>query len=584
MSLSTSGHAGYDDIPNKGRQSPHPVQNADTPAAWGIGWRCPTLMIGLVTCGAMLSVGHHFYYRSFDETLVDSRNQQAWVIRIGTGFAFLVKSCLVSAVGVAAVQETWATLRRKSVKLSGIDSMFAVLNSPLAFFTNDLWMYAKTLTALAIISWLIPLTAIITPSTLYVAAMQSRQTSKLDVPSVSFADSFWLGQAGFEGAGRISFPSPDISRLFTVTASSMQLLPVPAPFPNSSYLLTFWGPSYKCQSLSEALLDVHGLNQGLWDSEIGNKTDRPLEIYSGAAPQELNNTLFIWAAGRNPLWNDDASQMTELVCQLWNTSYMVSLTFNNGIQTLTPISVEHIAYSNWSTEAGSTSLLRKKDQTVNGGFYVVHMLFSGLIQGDLDTGVSGSVNENITSRTAFTRLSIAQTGLFACPEMWNSSGADYLYGNISTTSCRNRTLARAVEDLSHNFTYNLLSLNAANTTVDVLDSTSRNFYVYDKEYLILAYMTALGVTVACVIVGFFALRRNGVSQSTSFSSVLMTTRNPELDRLAVGHCLGAEPLKKEIGKVRLQYGEIDSPDQRHKHAAFGTKGSVTALSKGEDYY
>ncbi|CBF83110.1 hypothetical protein AN3244.2 [Aspergillus nidulans FGSC A4] len=553
MSPSTSGHVDYDRISNKGRQSPRPLQGAELPAAWGIGWRCPTLMVGLVTCGAMLSVGHHFYYRSFDQTLVDSRNQQAWAIRIGTGFAFLVKSCLVSAVGVAAVQETWATLRRKSVKLSGIDSMFAVLDSPLAFFTPDLWLYAKTLTALAIISWLIPLTAIITPSTLYVVAMQARQTSRLGVPSVSFADSFWSGEAALEGAGRINAPSPNLSRLFTVTASSMQVLPVPAPFPNSSYLLEFWGPSYKCQSLSEALLNVHGLSQGLWDRQ-------------------------------NPLWNNNASQPTELVCQLWNTSYMVSLTFNDGIQTLTPISVDHIAYSNWSSEAGTYSLLQNSDPTVNGGFYVVHMLFSGLIQGNLRTGVSGSVRENITSQTAFTKLSIAQTGLFACPEMWNGSNSDYLYGNSLMTSCRNRTLARAIEDLSHNLTYNLLSLNAANTTVDVLDLTSRNFYIYDQEYLILAYMTALGVTVACIIIGFFALRRNGVSQRTSFSSVLMTTRNPDLDRLAVGHCLGAEPLEKEIGKVLLQYGEIESPGQRHKHAAFGTKGSVVALSKGEDYY
>ena len=69
----------------------------------------------------------------------------------------IIKACLVSAVGVAAVQETWATLRRKSVKLSGIDGMFAVLDNPLAFLTPDLWMHAKTLTVLAIVSWYVPI-------------------------------------------------------------------------------------------------------------------------------------------------------------------------------------------------------------------------------------------------------------------------------------------------------------------------------------------------------------------------------------------------------------------------------------------
>ncbi|KAL4997220.1 hypothetical protein BDV10DRAFT_170108 [Aspergillus recurvatus] len=585
MARSTNGDADYDPVHKRDDpQSPPPAQGADTPAAWGIGWRCPTLMVGLVTCGAMLSMGHHFYYRSFADTLVASSDQQTWAIRIGTGFAFLIKSCLVSAVGTAAVQVTWATLRRKSVKLSGIDGMFAVLSSPLAFLTPDLWLHAKTLTLLAIASWLIPLTAIVTPATLYVVALPSWQRTELPVPSVSFDESFWSGEVTFEGAGRINSPSPDISRLFTVTASSMQVLPVSAPFVRAFYNVTFWGPSYKCQRLSEALLEIPGMSQALWDSEVGNVTGWSERIYLGVAPPDLNNTLFVWTAGNNPLWNDNATQPTELVCQLWNTSYVVDLHFDESVQTLTPLSIDHVAYSNWSENAGSVSLIQDGGPTVNGGFYVTHMLFSSLIKGETLIGSTGAVWENMTSQTTLARMSIAQTGLFACPEMWNTSAYAYSYGNVSTTSCRNRTLARAIEDLSHNFTYSLLSLNAANTTVTVTDLTFRNFYQYSKEYLLLAYMTALGVTVACTIVGFFALRGNGVSQNTWFSSVLMTTRNPELDRLAVGHCLGSEPLKMEIGKVRLQFGEIEGADQRHKHAAFGTKGSVTALTKGDDYY
>lgn len=66
-------------------------------------------MVGLVISSAVLSVGHHYYYKSFDGARVGSREEQTWAIRIGTGFAFLIKSCLVSAVGLAAVQETWAT-------------------------------------------------------------------------------------------------------------------------------------------------------------------------------------------------------------------------------------------------------------------------------------------------------------------------------------------------------------------------------------------------------------------------------------------------------------------------------------------
>lgn len=309
----------------------------------------------------------------------------------------------------------------------------------------------------------------------------------------------------------------------------------------------------------------------------------------GTAPSDLNNTLFISATGSNPLWHDNATQPTELVCQLWNTSYVVDMHFTNGIQTLTPLSIDHVAYANWSKEAASSSAApsySESNSTVNAGFYVIQMILSGLLQGELVQSKRAGLWENktVASSTTYTDTSLADTGLFSCPELWNTSSYYYKYGNEPTTSCRNRTLAQAIEDLSHNFTYSLLSLNGGNTTVQVTDLTYRNYYFYGPTALLGAYIGALVVTIACVVVGFFALRRNGVTQNNSFSSFLMTTRNPELDRLAVGYCLGSGPLKGDIDKVRLRFGETEGANPQHRHAAFGVKGSVTDLSKGEDYY
>ncbi|KAL2861718.1 hypothetical protein BJX68DRAFT_223128 [Aspergillus pseudodeflectus] len=594
MSPSTNDHAGDDSSHGKRPESPMllpvqaPVQEAEAPAAWGVGWRCPTLMVGLLISGAMLSVGHHFYYRSFDGSRVASREQQTWAIRIGTGFAFLIKSCLVSAVGLAAVQETWSTLRRKSVRLSSIDSMFAVRGSPLAFLTLDLWLYAKTLTVLAVVCWLIPLTAIVTPATLNVVTYPAWDEAELLVPNVNFDLSYWQNEVTHSEFA-ISSPSVDMARVFTAMASTAQVLPVTAPFSNSSYELSFWGPSYKCQRLSEALVEIDGVTQELWDSEIPEPMFQSSRIYMGTVPSDLNNTVFISAEGSNPLWNDNATQPTELVCQLWNTSYVIDMHFTNGIQTLTPISVDHVAYANWSGRDASLTVQPShvvSDPTVNAGFYVTHLMFSGLLQGQLVMTKRGGLTENRTASTSapFTDTSLAQTGLFACADIWNTSSYGYPYGDDANTLCRNGTLAQAIEDLSHNFTYSLLSLNGGNTTVAVMDRTLRNYYFYGATGLLTAYMSAVAVSIVCVIIGLVALRRNGVAQGTSFSSVLMTTRNPELDRLAVGQCLGTEPLKDEIGKVRLQFGEIEGAELRRRHAAFGTKESVTALSKGEDYY
>ncbi|KAB8223226.1 hypothetical protein BDV33DRAFT_228673 [Aspergillus novoparasiticus] len=516
-------------------------------------------MVGLVISSAMLSVGHHYYYKSLDGGRVASREEQTWAIRTGTGFAFLIKSCLVAAVGLAAVQETWATLRRKSVRLSGIDSMFAIRDTPLAFLTLDVWIYAKTLTVLAIASWLIPLMTIVTPATLNVITYPARDKIERLGPDVNFDPTFWRNKAQFDEMWHITSPSGSMARLFTTMSSSTQVLPI----------------------------DV--VTQKLWDGEFPEAQFQTTRIYMGTAPSGLNNTIFISAAGSNPLWNDNDTQPTELVCQLWNTSYVVNMHFINGIQTLTPISVDHVAYANWSKGEASSSAApsySELDPTVNAGFYIIHMILSGLLQGELVQSKRAGVWENktVASTTTYTDTSLAYTGLFACPELWNTSSFYYTHGNDSTSLCRNGTLAQAIEDLSHNFTYSLLSLNGGNTTVEVTDVTYRNYYFYGRTALLGAYMSALAATIACVVVGIFSLRRNGVPQNNSFSSVLMTTRNPELDRLAIGHCLGSEPLKGNTDKVRLRFGEVEGANLRHRHAAFGSEGSVTTLSKGEDYY
>lgn len=429
---------------------------------------------------------------------------------------------------------------------------------------------------------------------------------------MNFTDSFWISWANYEGVGRIDTPSAEISRLFTVTASSVDVVPAAAPFPNSTYALDFYGPSYQCQSLSEAIEEMKGLTfaDGLgenhytlaqvWNQTFANITNatNSLLIYSGTVPDLLNNTLFLYAVGSNPLWNTNATQPTELVCQLWNTSYTANLTFTNGIRTLTPISTKPLTPANWDSGDGTSVLLPGYNNTgANGGYYVIHQLFSGLIKHNIIIGSTGSVfDDSPSSVLASSPLSVTQTGLWSCPEIWNRTDWQYLVSilspNNSTALCRNKTLARALEDLSHNFTYSLLSLNAANTTVPVIVSSPQNFYSYNTRNLLLAYAIALGVSVGCVIVGFLALHENGVSQGTAFSSVLVTTRNSELDQLAVGHCLGRDPIGKEIGEVRLRFGEIvegagagsGAGEREYRHAAFGMKWSVTGLSKGEKYY
>jgi hypothetical protein len=53
--------------------------------------------------------------------------------------------------------------------------------------------------------------------------------------------------------GSLVAASPAVTRLLTAVSSSMSIVPVSAPHPNSSYSLQFYGPCLKCQSTNDAI-------------------------------------------------------------------------------------------------------------------------------------------------------------------------------------------------------------------------------------------------------------------------------------------------------------------------------------------
>jgi hypothetical protein len=140
----------------------------------------------------------------------------------------------------------------------------------------------------------------------------------------------------------------------------------------------------------------------------------------------------------------------------------------------------------------------------------------------------------------------------------------------------------------------------------------------------LVYGVALALALLALVIGALAFVRNGVGVNLGFLTVLATTRNPRLDVVARGACLGAEPMPEALRSTRVRYGEIapennglprrqgDGPltaenpcsengEERSKpwasgqewrqggrgrvtrHAGFGLEGEVEPVKKGEEY-
>ncbi|KAF2138914.1 uncharacterized protein K452DRAFT_275818 [Aplosporella prunicola CBS 121167] len=551
---------------------------------WKIHWIPPAIMVSLLIAGIAFAVGHHFFYQSLDDTLVTSSSQQKWTIRIGTGMAFLVKATLAAAVGVAFTQYLWMIARRKAMAVGSLDSMFSLTSNPLSFANLEVLFKAKLLVLLALASWFMPLIAIVTPGTISVENRMVTNTTNGRVPFVAFSRSedVWSDYVGESGSfGTVGSASPAVTRLLSAVASSMGIIPITPQFANSSFTLHFHGPALKCESLADAKNNDQPVGdcrnctslQRLWNSTMKNSNAAQYIYWQSAAPEDSHNLLFIRTGtgvhvGGTPRYNS---------CQLWNASYTAQFNFTDGAQTTT---IKDLKYESTMNYTSSTSFgeLPPGGRAYLSMFQAISTLLFGevgITQGLSSSGMLGA------------DLPIVGTGLMACPEIL----ADWKYDDKGTTldqivspwMCRKNSVPAAVEDLFQNFTLSLLSsqfLNG-NTSTDIYVSFPRNFWSYNPLDLLISYVVGVVVALVAIIVGFWALFLNGYSAGSSFSTILLTTRNPNLDDIAAGQCLGSQPLDRNFQKMKLQFGIVGRKDGVD-HAAFGIRGTVNKLRKGQE--
>ncbi|RFU25352.1 hypothetical protein B7463_g10981, partial [Scytalidium lignicola] len=224
---------------------------------WGIDWRAPVKMIGLLVTRAAAALGHHFYYQSLDGKQVatndSNRNLQSqqWQLRYGTAFTFFAKTCLAASISVAYQQHIWTTMKRKSISISGINAIFDVISDPFAFLNFSFLWNVKVGAVLAALTWLMPLSALVTPATLTIVPSVTITPQIMNVPMVNYTDTSSLffpddSNVGVDVNTVDNGISPFMSRLMAATAASLDILPMAAIAPAASYSLEFSAPSLSC--------------------------------------------------------------------------------------------------------------------------------------------------------------------------------------------------------------------------------------------------------------------------------------------------------------------------------------------------
>jgi hypothetical protein len=155
------------------------------------------------------------------------------------------------------------------------------------------------------------------------------------------------------------------------------------------------------------------------------------------------------------------------------------------------------------------------------------------------------------------------------------------------------TLITDVQSLFEEMLLSLLSeptLVVASTQPVPCDKTRIiNAYRYYKRWLWIGYAAVIAITFCFVLVGAWSIHQNGVASDVLFSRIMVTTRNPTLDHLGVGACLGGDPFPRELTETKLRFGVLLEDEPREgplgvvEHCCFGTVGETKEIVKGGTY-
>ncbi|KAL2427016.1 hypothetical protein ABEF95_006770 [Exophiala dermatitidis] len=557
---------------------------AETKKHRTVHWKAPVLMMLPATAGIGLALGQHFYYQHLNGRATDgseTKYSQSITTGIGTGMAFLVRSFLVLAIGTAYAQLFWQQLRHRRVTFTEIDSLFTVLTSLMDLLRWRIWVHHPLLAIVALLAWLLPLTAVVAPTALTTHwSEHSRETyitANMPVPDFNRSSYAILGSSMTSAYYNWRGSQYTLNRLTLATATGGQVLPGPVPAVNSSYTVDFYGPSLQCQpppadfnqSFQTLITD---LEQGkllylqiLYLSWRPNATDNLPWLQtlledgfaeSGSSligPADQPATLY-FAFG-------EPHSLALLQCTMMNASYVVDISNSDGIQTqhvreVTPQgSITTIA--GYQTAADDTLRKIMAYQSILASFF-------GILQGSIIHPQSADTNTWSTDTTQIMATSLGLTDELYPILTESDELTDYTAVAEPDVASSGKPFARSAEELFQNITLSLMAFeryrtNFSNTEQKHTPTNVTVFspyivYRYSPKNLILAYASAAGVCLTIIVIGSIVLFTSGKSFTNNFTTVMRTTNNSKVEALVTQDDKdGGDPLPKHLAKATFDF-------------------------------
>lgn len=233
-----------------------------------VHWRAPLVIVCSFVIATLLASAHHILYHFLDGTKVpDKVVIQQTIFASGTALAFLFRACLLVGLGVTYCQVFWWSIRRSPLELSSLDSLGGLLHSVFELRNFYALLACPALAALALLMWLLPLTAIIPPATLAVGT-----ASKLSTDNRSTFTPDYQGEAMAKFSnGHVmhmiseitmskwyfswyGYPTNQLLKTALSAAYQGTVLDMDYGEANSTYTAQFYGPTVQCRSMPSDIL------------------------------------------------------------------------------------------------------------------------------------------------------------------------------------------------------------------------------------------------------------------------------------------------------------------------------------------
>lgn len=123
-------------------------------------WRAPLSMVGAISAGVLLILGHHLFYQSLAGSEIPTAYHGAFGVSkqklntsAGTAFAFLVKACFAYSLSVAYAQLVWRSIKHQRTELARLDALFSIIKNATLLADYSLWLKFPVLLSIALSVW-----------------------------------------------------------------------------------------------------------------------------------------------------------------------------------------------------------------------------------------------------------------------------------------------------------------------------------------------------------------------------------------------------------------------------------------------